>query len=86
MIVAHRLADDLGTLAVAPVGRKPELAHGIKDAPVHRFEAVTYVGQRPVHDGGERVGEVALLEGILELDSLDGAGRGWNRRLGHALA
>ena len=55
-------------------GVEPELAHGVEDAPVHGLQAVAHVGQRAVHDGGERVGEVALLQRLLEVDRLDGAG------------
>ena len=76
VVVAHHLADDLGALLVAAGGVEPQLAHGIEDAPVHRLQAVAHVGQRPVHDGGERIGEVALLQRVLEADRLDRGGGG----------
>jgi hypothetical protein len=34
VIVAHGLANDLGTLAIAAVGVESQLAHGKEDAPV----------------------------------------------------
>src|SRR5262245_10246291 len=83
--VAHDLTDDLGALLVAAGGIELELPHGEEDAPVHGLEAVAHVGEGPVHDGGEGIGEVALLQSIFELDGLDGGRRGGreNRRLGH---
>ena len=72
-------------LLVGAVGIELQLAHGVQDAPVHGLEAVAHVGQRAVHDGGERVGEIALLQRILELDGLDGGGRGENRGFGHGV-
>ena len=44
VIIAHHLADDLGAFLVAARGIKLELAHGIKDAPMHGFQAVAHVG------------------------------------------
>ena len=54
-----------------PSGIEAQLAHGVEDAPVHGLQAVAHVGQRAVHDGGQRVGEVALFQRILELIGLD---------------
>ena len=71
VIVAHRVADDLGALQKAAVRRQPQLVHGVKDAPVHGLQAVAHVGQRAVHDGRQRVGEVALFQRIPEVDRLD---------------
>ena len=59
---AHDVADDLGALLERRAGIELEDVHPIEDAPMHRLQPVARVGQRPVHDGGERVGEVALLE------------------------
>ena len=49
-----------------------------------RLQAVARIRQRPVHDGGERVGEIALLQRILEIDGLDLAARRRVDRLAHA--
>ena len=83
VVVAHRLADDLGALAVAARRVEPQLAHGIENAPMHGLEAVAHVGQRPVHDGGERVGQVALFQRILEVHGLDRPRRFENRGFCH---
>ena len=76
VIVAHRVADDLGALQEAAVRRQPQLVHGVEDAPVHGLQAVAHVGQRAVHDGRQRVRQVALFQRVLEIDRLDAAGAG----------
>ena len=35
---------------------------------MHRLQPVARVGQRPVHDRGQRIGEVALLQRVPEVD------------------
>ena len=75
MEIAHHLADDLGGLLVAAGRIEPHLAHRVEDAPVHRLQPVAHVGQRAVHDGGERVGEIALLKRCAQVDGDDLAAR-----------
>ncbi len=84
VIVAHGVADDLGALQKAAVRRQPQLVHGVEDAPVHGLQAIAHVGQRAVHDGRQRVGEVALFQRIPEVDRLDAVGAGQNRFVAHA--
>ena len=43
----------------------------MQQAAVHGLQAIADIGERPVHDGGKGVSEVALLEGFLEVDLLD---------------
>ena len=76
VIVAHGVADDLGALQKAAVRRQPQLVHGVEDAPVHGLQAVAHVGQRAVHDGRQRVRQVALFQRVLEVDRLDAVGAG----------
>ena len=35
---------------------------------MHGLQAVAHVGQRAVHDGRQRVGQIALFERVLEID------------------
>ncbi len=57
-----------------PLARvEAQLAHGMQDAPMHGLEPITRIGQRPVHDGGQSIGEVALFQRGLQFDRLDGA-------------
>ena len=41
---------------------------------MHRLQPVAGIGQRALGDGGERVGEVALLEGAAEIDDARSSG------------
>jgi hypothetical protein len=47
------------------------------------FQAVAGVRQRPVHDGGERVGEVALLQSLAQRDGFHALARRRLDRLAH---
>ena len=71
MEVAHGVADDLGAFAKLALRLEAELAHGVEHAPVHGLQPVAHVGQRPVHDGGERVSEVALFQSLAQIYGLD---------------
>ena len=46
----------------AAAGSSRSCCIAIKDAPVDRLEPVARVRQRAMHDGGQRIGEIALLE------------------------
>ena len=65
--VAHRVADDLGAFPELALRAEPQLLHGVEDAPMHGLQAVAHVGQRAVHDGGERVGEIALFQRVAQI-------------------
>ena len=61
---AHHVADDLGRLLERRAGVEPQQAHAVQDAPVHRLQPVAGVRQSAVHDGRERIGEIALFQRI----------------------
>ena len=50
---------------------------------MHGLEPVAHVGQRAVHDGRERVSEVALFERLAQVDGLDRTSSGQNRFVAH---
>ena len=50
---------------------------------MHRLEPVARIRQRAVHDGGERIGEIALLQRLAQRDFLDAARIGGNHFLVH---
>ena len=83
MEITHHVADHLGRFLERRAGVEPQLPHHVQDAPVHRLEAVARVGQRAVHDGRQRVGEVALLERLAQRDVLDLALLGGNHFSSH---
>ncbi len=71
MEIAHHVADDLGGFLQRGAGIEPQQPHPVQNAPMHRLQAVARIGQRAMHDGGERVGEIALLERLAQRDLLD---------------
>ena len=82
MELAHDVADDARRLLVARAGVEVELAHGVEQAAMDGLEAVAHVGQRPRHDRGEGIGQVALAERLGELDRAEFLVRA-GRALGH---
>ena len=86
--VRMKLADDVADHARAFLERRagiePQLLHRVEQPPVHRLEPVARIRQRAVHDGGERIGEIALLQRIPQRDVLDVAGRRGNQLFAHA--
>ena len=68
---AHHVADDLCGLLERRAGVEPQQAHAVKDAPVHRLQPVAGVRQSAVHDGRERIGEIALFQRIAQHHLMD---------------
>ena len=68
---AHHVADDLGGFLERRAGIEPQQPHAVEDAPMHRLQAVAGIRQRAVHDGRERIGEIALLERVAQRDLVD---------------
>ena len=83
--VTHHLADDLRALLEAARGIELQLPHGVENAPVDRLQAVAHVGQRPVQDRGQRVGQIALFQRLAQIDGFNGARAGQNRSIAHGL-
>ena len=52
-------------------GFEAQQPHGMHDAAVHRLQPVAHIGQRAVHDRRQRIGEIALLERLLQVDRFD---------------
>ena len=83
MEIAHHVAYHLGRFLEGGAGVEPQRPHHVQDAPVHRFKPVARVGQRAVHDGGERVGEIALFQRPAQRDLFDVALLRGNQSLVH---
>ncbi len=66
VIITHHVTDDLGALPVLGVGAQPLLPHRVKNAPLHRLQAVAHIGQRAAGDDRERVVEVAGLRDLVQ--------------------
>ena len=82
MELADDVADDAGAFLEGGAGVEPQQPHRIEQPPVHRLEAVARIGQGAMHDGGERIGEIALLQRLAQADLLD-VGRVGNQILTH---
>jgi hypothetical protein len=67
----HYVADHLGRLLERRRGAEAQKVHAVEDAPVHGFQAIARVRQRPVHDRRERIGEIALFQRLLQVDALE---------------
>ena len=50
---------------------------------MHGFEPVARIGQRAVHDSGQRIGEIALLERLAQRNLLHALGVRGNHFLVH---
>ena len=83
MKTTHHVADNLRRFLERGVGVELQLLHHMQQAAVNRLQTIAHIGQRPVHDGGKRIGEITLLQRILEFNAF-----GVFRRLrrGHVLA
>src|SRR4029453_17091569 len=60
MVVAGSVSAYFGALAVAAVGRKPEIVHGHGDSALHRLQSIANVGQRTRDDHAHRIVEIRL--------------------------
>jgi hypothetical protein len=69
--LTDHVADDAGAFLECGVGPYAHFAHGMDDAPVHRLQTVANVGQRAVHDGRQRIGQIALFKRCLEINRDD---------------
>jgi len=77
VVLAHHVADDPGTLGVAPVRPVPAVVHRVEDPRVHRLEAVPDVGQRAADNNRHRVVDVAALHLDLDVDRLGPVTSAW---------
>ena len=83
MEIAHHVADDLGGLLGSGSRIEPQQPHAVKDAAMHRLQPVTRIGQRALHDGRERIGQIALLQRLPQRDLLHVLVLGGNQSRAH---
>ena len=63
---AHHVADDLGGFLEPRARIEPQQPHAVEDAAMHRLQAIARIRQRAVHDGRERISEIALFQRIAQ--------------------
>ncbi len=68
VVVAARVAADLGALDLLPARRQLEVVHRNEHAALRGLEAVAHIGQRTIHDRAHRVGEVALVQLAIDVE------------------
>ena len=83
MELADHVADHARAFLERGAGIEPQLLHGEKKPAMDRLQPVARVRQRPMHDGGERIGEIALLQRIAQRDLFDVAFVGGNQSRSH---
>ena len=71
VILADHVADDTGALLESGGRIEAQLVHGVDQPSMHRLQPVAHVRQRTRHDGGERIGEVALGQRVGQARVLD---------------
>jgi len=77
MVIAHHVADDLGTFAIGFSGDESALLARIENAAMNGFQAIAYVRQSARYDHTHRVIEIARLHLI---NNIDGANVRWTGR------
>ena len=75
MVFAHHVADHAGAFLEPGRGIEAQLVHRVDQPPVHRLQPVAHIRQRARHDGGQRIGQVALGQRVR---------RGWCPRCGRS--
>ena len=79
---AHHVADDFRAFLERRARVELQDMHAVENAAMHGLEPVARVGQRPAHDGRERIGEVALFQRVAQADVNGRRGRRRGRRCG----
>ncbi len=80
VVFTDDVAHHAGGFLVRLVPVVAELVHGKKHAPMHGFQAVAHIGQRPAHDHAHGVIQIGLTHLVFEIDVQD-----FFRCLDHAL-
>ncbi len=83
VVFTDNVADDARAFLEAALGIELQLPHRVQKAPVNRLQPVAHIGERPMHDGGQRIGEITLFKRIAQIDRLDRR-RFENQIIGHA--
>jgi hypothetical protein len=83
MELANHVTDNARAFLECGARVQSQLPHRIDQPAMHGLKPVARIGKRTVHDGGEGVGEIALLERLAQRNLLDVAGVRRNQLLSH---
>ena len=75
--LAHDVADHAGAFLEPRRRIQPQLLHGVDQPAMDRFQPVAHVRQAALHDGGERIGEIALGQRVAEVGVLNAVAPTW---------
>ena len=71
VVLTKYLTDHTGAFPVGPVAGETQLIHGVKDAPVHRLEAIAGIGQGPTHDHAHRILQIGARHLVAQIGQND---------------
>ena len=66
VVIPHHIARDFRRFTEAPVRGQTQLAHCKQDAAMNGFQAITRIRQGAMHDGGQRILQIARANGTAE--------------------
>ena len=69
--LTDHITDNTGAFLEAGIGIELEDAHGMENAPVNGFQSVAHIRQGAAHDGGQRIGQIALFKRGFQINGLD---------------
>ena len=70
---AHHVADDLRAFAERRARIEPQHLHPVENATMHGLQSVASVRQRAAGNGRQRIGEIPLLQRLVQRDGFDAA-------------
>src|SRR5262245_65003842 len=70
MVTLHRLANDAGAFARRRGRRQAQVVHGHEYPTLRRLQPIARIGKRPADDDAHGVGQVTILELILNVERL----------------
>ncbi len=71
VVLTKHLTHHTGALPVGPVAGQSQLIHGVKNAPVHRLEAIAGIGQGPTHDHAHRILQIGARHLVAQIGQDD---------------
>jgi hypothetical protein len=66
MVFSYYLTHHSGGLDVTGSLSRPNSVHGVDNAPMYRFETITYIGKGSRNNGGKGVGKIAGFDFFMQ--------------------
>ena len=79
VVLTEHLTHHTGALSIGPITRQAQLVHGVQDPPVHGFQTIAGIGQRPSHDHAHRVLQIGARHLVAKVSLNNSAvGSAWS--------